>query len=609
MPRPLELCIALVLFVLTLPLTLFLCLVVMVDSPGPPFFLQTRVGRGGRLFKMIKFRKMPSRAPRDGKGITTRNDARLTRAGRFLERFKLDELPQLVNVIRGEMALVGPRPEIPKFTKHYPDQWETVLSVKPGVAGLSQVRIPHENDLYPPDCFDHERYYVEHILPDKLRCEMEYVERRGLWLDLRILAGVTGALLSKTLSPAWLMAHAGRFAMAGLYAAFCAASLYLAFLLLNFRTLSIPRDQFERMMEALWVLVPARMAFFAAMGVLGASPSTPVSLHDVKCLFKSVFYSSIVAGALIPVFFDRDLVLSAHFVDAMLLPYFIILFRILLAAMHDKWVAVHQAASLRRPLFHLGVCGFHGALGAGVFVCAHLLRLPGAEPAALWDQRLGPVIALVFIARGALAAFAWPPSAQSWRGFVKSDLPRLFNVAVLGTCAILLGHIVMGETAFSRLAILLDLGLYFAASVMAGLLWCAPRFRSSGPMRPRKAVILGSGPETDFYLNITRRLEPGGLEIAGVLTEVEWKRFTTIAGYKVIGSLYDIESILELHKPCVVISFQPIRNQELRAFVEKLCQRVGADYIEQPPLHLYKEFHRLEPDAEPAAQTPAALPV
>ena len=135
-----------------------------------------------RLFLMIKFRKMPRHVPKNGKGITTANDIRLTRMGRLLERFKLDELPQFINVLLGNMSIVGPRPEIPRFTAFYPEKWAKILSKRPGIIGYSQIKVPHETDLYPANCLDHEEYYIQNILPEKLDNEIEYIQKKIFFL-------------------------------------------------------------------------------------------------------------------------------------------------------------------------------------------------------------------------------------------------------------------------------------------------------------------------------------------------------------------------------------------------------------------------------------------
>ncbi|MGW8284067.1 MAG: sugar transferase, partial [Gemmatimonadota bacterium] len=160
-----------------------------LTSPGPVFFRQVRCGTGGQPFRILKFRKMADSVV-SGDRVTSSNDFRMTGLGRFLERTKLDELPQLINVLRGEMSIVGPRPEDPVFASAYPEEFERILTTPPGIAGPNQVRFRNEGELYPENCEDREAYYTEKILPLKIPTDLEYVRRRGFFRDLSILSEV-----------------------------------------------------------------------------------------------------------------------------------------------------------------------------------------------------------------------------------------------------------------------------------------------------------------------------------------------------------------------------------------------------------------------------------
>lgn len=167
------------LLVVLSPLFAVIVLLIRLDSRGPVFFRQPRVGKDGKLFKMIKFRTMVQNADKMGPGLTADNDPRITRVGRFLRRISLDELPQLFNVLRGEMSLVGPRPEIPEIVGTYRPWMRQALRIKPGMTGLSQVN--GRDDLE---------------LVDKLNYEVKYVEEYSLLLDLRILLKTIPAVIS-----------------------------------------------------------------------------------------------------------------------------------------------------------------------------------------------------------------------------------------------------------------------------------------------------------------------------------------------------------------------------------------------------------------------------
>lgn len=168
------------------PLFLFISLWIKLDSRGPIFFRQRRVGLNGRHFWICKFRTMVHDAPRRGKEITVSGDPRITRAGRFLRKYKLDELPQLFNVIRGEMSLVGPRPEVPRYVELYDQQQKQVLSMLPGVTDEASIRYRNENELL-GGREDAEKIYIEVVMPDKLRLNLAYMEEASMKKDIAIL--------------------------------------------------------------------------------------------------------------------------------------------------------------------------------------------------------------------------------------------------------------------------------------------------------------------------------------------------------------------------------------------------------------------------------------
>jgi lipopolysaccharide/colanic/teichoic acid biosynthesis glycosyltransferase len=180
--------------VLLAPLLLGVALWVKLDSTGPVLFRQVRVGRHGVPFEIYKFRTMADR-PDGGAQLTVGLDPRVTRAGRFLRRYKLDELPQLFNVLEGTMSLVGPRPEVPRYVECYPSAARnTVLSVAPGVTDLAAILYKDESTIL-GQARDPERAYVETILPVKLEYYQRYVRERSFWLDLRIIFQTLAAIV------------------------------------------------------------------------------------------------------------------------------------------------------------------------------------------------------------------------------------------------------------------------------------------------------------------------------------------------------------------------------------------------------------------------------
>jgi lipopolysaccharide/colanic/teichoic acid biosynthesis glycosyltransferase len=176
------------------PLLLAVALWIKLDSPGPVLFRQVRVGRHGVPFEIYKFRTMRHR-PDSGAQLTVGQDPRVTRAGRFLRHYKLDELPQLFNVLEGTMSLVGPRPEVPRYVECYPPAVRnTVLSVAPGITDLAAILYKDESAIL-GQARDPERTYVDTILPVKLEYYQRYVRERSFWLDLRIIFRTLAAIL------------------------------------------------------------------------------------------------------------------------------------------------------------------------------------------------------------------------------------------------------------------------------------------------------------------------------------------------------------------------------------------------------------------------------
>jgi len=181
--RSLDLCAALVLLTVTAPVFALIAVAVKVESRGGVFFRCRRVGRDGCEFLVLKFRKMHEHAT--GAKLTASGDDRFTRFGSFLARTKLDELPQLLNVLKGEMSLVGPRPEDASFVALHRDSFSEVLAVRPGLTGLSQLAFANETQLLERE--DPHAFYVERLLPEKIKIDQLYARQQSLRLNLRVL--------------------------------------------------------------------------------------------------------------------------------------------------------------------------------------------------------------------------------------------------------------------------------------------------------------------------------------------------------------------------------------------------------------------------------------
>lgn len=171
--------------IFTAPFFVFIAFLIKLDSRGPIFYRQWRMGRGQKPFRIYKFRTMVDGADQL-LPITVYGDGRITRVGRVLRRFELDELPTLMNVLKGEMSIVGPRPELPKYLPYYSEEQQRVFSVRPGMTDLGTLRFRDETRLL-AQADDPEKVYVERILPEKLKLNLEYLDRQSFWYDLAII--------------------------------------------------------------------------------------------------------------------------------------------------------------------------------------------------------------------------------------------------------------------------------------------------------------------------------------------------------------------------------------------------------------------------------------
>ncbi|MEX2535694.1 MAG: sugar transferase [Trueperaceae bacterium] len=168
------------------PLLLLIGLLVKLDTPGPALFLQERVGRGGKPFRIFKFRTMRDSPVQSGIELTVGHDPRITRVGAVLRKWKLDEVPQLLNVLRGEMSLVGPRPEVPRYVALYSCEQRRVLEVRPGITDLASLEFRDENDLL-VGRRDPASFYLNDIMPRKLELNRRYIEEQSFWFDLQLI--------------------------------------------------------------------------------------------------------------------------------------------------------------------------------------------------------------------------------------------------------------------------------------------------------------------------------------------------------------------------------------------------------------------------------------
>jgi lipopolysaccharide/colanic/teichoic acid biosynthesis glycosyltransferase len=186
--------------VLLSPVLILAGVLVRLTSPGPALFQQVRVGRNFVPFRILKFRTMVQSAPQRGPALTVGRDPRITTVGSFLRKTKLDEFPQLINVLKGEMSLVGPRPEVPKYVEMFREAYAEVLTVRPGITDLASLRFRHEAEIL-AQAEDPEAEYCQRILPEKLRLAKEYIQHSSLVFDFQVIVQTLVAMFSRPPQP------------------------------------------------------------------------------------------------------------------------------------------------------------------------------------------------------------------------------------------------------------------------------------------------------------------------------------------------------------------------------------------------------------------------
>lgn len=186
MKRFFDILLSLLVLTVGLPFGLLIALLIVVDSKGSVIYRQSRVGRNNVDFLLYKFRTMCVEADKGSQITIGEDDVRITRVGAFLRKFKLDEFPQFLNILKGEMSIVGPRPEVRRYVDMYTPEQLRVLSVRPGLTDYASIRYVNENAILSASS-DPEKTYIEEIMPDKLSLNLKYIDEQSLWVDMKIM--------------------------------------------------------------------------------------------------------------------------------------------------------------------------------------------------------------------------------------------------------------------------------------------------------------------------------------------------------------------------------------------------------------------------------------
>ncbi|MBD3637821.1 MAG: sugar transferase [Crocinitomicaceae bacterium] len=176
---------SLIVLTLLFPLLFIVGLWIVLDSEGGMFYRQKRIGKNGRAFYLLKFRSMRPNSDKSGQ-ITVGNDQRVTKIGKFIRKYKIDEFPQLLNVIKGDMSIVGPRPEVPEYTRYYTDEQKKVLTILPGLTDYATLEYIDEQVIL-GKAENPEEVYITQVMPDKLQLNLRYLEERSFLLDIKLI--------------------------------------------------------------------------------------------------------------------------------------------------------------------------------------------------------------------------------------------------------------------------------------------------------------------------------------------------------------------------------------------------------------------------------------
>ena len=196
MKRLFDIVLSLIVLAVFLPFGLLIAMVIVCDTKGHVFYKQTRVGRHNKDFQLYKFRTMYEESDHGSLITVGTNDSRITKSGIFLRKYKIDEFPQFFNILKGEMSIVGPRPEVRKYVDMYTPEQMKVLSVRPGLTDYASIRYVDENALL-ASSDNPEQTYIHEIMPDKLALNLKYIQEQSLWVDVKIILQTFAAIIHR----------------------------------------------------------------------------------------------------------------------------------------------------------------------------------------------------------------------------------------------------------------------------------------------------------------------------------------------------------------------------------------------------------------------------
>jgi lipopolysaccharide/colanic/teichoic acid biosynthesis glycosyltransferase len=589
------------LLVLTSPIFAVVAILIKLDSRGPVFFMQERVGKGWRPFWMFKFRKMYDHVGSQGPGVTARRDVRVTRVGAWLERTKLDELPQLINVLRGDMSLVGPRPEIARFTETYRDRWDRVLAVRPGVLGPNQITHRNESELYPEDCDDPEAFYVEHILPGKLEVDAAYAARKSLpydaWILLRGAWAVFAGMVTRDTirTQRWQLAYLFGAALLGMATLSAAAFLRLEGAQL------VERD--TAALGCFGLMLFARLLAFYEFKV-HRSIHAYFTLYDAWRICASVAAGTVLGVGLQFLANIRSLSRVVFVIDGVLLTVSMLGISFLIDRILDR---VRRGERLR--VGSMLARAVWGAAAGAAGTVSMFLGLALAWPGAF--ARPAGETAWLLLAPFASRLVLFPALLREMRGaegvvgaITQRLRPVIGHLGLVFVADITVLFFANVQRNFSRLALLAGAALYVLPLFVLLAVRTVLRARSEGDEAPdvvdalaRRALIVGDGRETGLFVQAMKHARRDGSEIEaiGIVVENPMHRTRHVEGVPVVGTVAGLRVLIEAREPSVVIVLKNTIGPGTFRRVARVCRDAGVDMRVVPGImQLFEEPRRTE---------------
>ncbi len=553
--RTLDILIGAVGLLFAAPLFGLVAILIKTESPGPVFFSQMRIGLHRKRFKMLKFRKMRDDLPVQGPSLTRRHDTRLTAVGAFLERTKLDELPQLVNVLKGDMSIVGPRPEVPKFVEVKPALWDEVLSVKPGIFGPNQLTNRNESELFPKDCKDLEAFYVQELLPPKLRVDAEYARNCSPWLYLSLLVRCLFASLFGSITLETLAGRRWQIVNTILLTAMGAAVMGLA----NLLTHALSNVHWATMT----VLAAAAVKFVCVVGFkLPKSLATSMTADDFQRL---CWCSASSSALLVCVLMFTDfrgigrllLLIDWAFFTTTLVIYKLLLYRCYVTFYLHR--PRYLTIELTRACLIVAPCSMLVAMTLRRGPRIWLEGTPLLECLTIFIPAIvRPLILLLRPVRVMPSSALW--LLKEWR--------RLLVGTVIGSCFIVWLTVLLNRRDMSRAEIGMDALLYLGFMTMLGLrynaranLYQKKHITKADDVSKSRVLIVGEGLALSAYVSALAVIPEHQVEVVGVVTPHAWHRSNTVGDYGVLGELNDIPDIVRDYGVSRILVLQSTVNR------------------------------------------------